>query len=120
MKIAVLKEAAGETRCAATAETVKKFAALGAEVAVEKGAGAGASIADSEFADAGAKVGSRKDVLKGAGVILSINGPDAGSLAGAEAGALLVGALDPLRQSERVQSYAAAGLEALAMEGMPR
>jgi len=40
MKIAVLKESApGETRCAATPETVKKFAALGAEVAVEAGAG---------------------------------------------------------------------------------
>ena len=35
MKIAVLKEAAGETRCAAIPETVKKFIALGAEVAVE-------------------------------------------------------------------------------------
>ena len=39
MKIAVLKEETGETRCAASPETVKKFAALGAQVAVEKGAG---------------------------------------------------------------------------------
>ena len=52
MKIAVLKEAAGETRCAAIPETVKKFVALGAELAIEKGAGEGASIADSEFTDA--------------------------------------------------------------------
>ena len=49
MKIAVLKEEAGETRCAAIPETVRKFAALGAEMAVEMGAGQGASIADSEF-----------------------------------------------------------------------
>ena len=49
MKIAVLKEAAGETRCAAIPETVKKFIALGAEVAVEKGAGQGASISDADF-----------------------------------------------------------------------
>jgi len=120
MKIAVLKEAAGETRCAATPETVKKFAALGADLAVEKGAGAGASIADSDFEEAGAKVGARKDVLKGAAVILCVNSPDPKSLAGAESGALLVGALDPARQGDRVKGFAAAGLEALAMEWMPR
>ena len=120
MKIAVLKEAAGETRCAATPETVKKFAALGGEVAVEKGAGEGASIADSDFEDAGAKLGTRKDVLKGAKIILCISGPDVKSLAGAEAGALLVGALDPMRQRELIDGYAAAGLDALAMEWMPR
>jgi len=84
MKIAVLKETAGETRCAAIPETVKKFVALGAEVAVERGAGEGASIADAEFEAAGAKLGSRKDVLKGAGVILCIDGPDPGLLKDAE------------------------------------
>jgi len=120
MKIAVLKEAAGETRCAASPETVKKFAALGGDVAVETGAGEGASIADSDFAEAGASLGSRKDVLKGAQIILCINGPDPKSLAGAETGALLVGGLDPLRQREKVEAYAGAGLEALAMEWMPR
>ena len=120
MKIAVLKETAGETRCAAIPETVKKFAALGAETAVERGAGEGASIADEEFEAAGAKTGSRKDVLKGAGIILCVNGPDPKSLAGAEKGALIVGALDPVRERERIDGYAAAGLEALAMEWMPR
>ena len=120
MKIAVLKEAAGETRCAAIPETVKKFAALGAEVAVERGAGAGASIADADFEAAGAKLGSRKDVLKGAGVILCVNGPDASELAGVEQGALLVGALDPAGRREAIDGYASAGLDALAMEWMPR
>src|SRR4051794_3296004 len=120
MKIAVLKETAGETRCAAIPETVKKFVAVGAEVAVERGAGEGASTADAEFEAAGAKLGSRKDVLKGAGVILCINGPDPGSLKDAERGALLVGALDPARRREAVDGYAAAGLDALAMEWMPR
>jgi NAD(P) transhydrogenase subunit alpha len=120
MKIAVLKEAAGETRCAAIPETVKKFVALGAEVAVEKGAGAGASIADADFTAAGAKVGSRKDVLKGAGIILAVDGPDPASLKDAEKGALLIGALDPVRRRAAVDGYASAGLDALAMEWMPR
>src|SRR5579864_8076410 len=120
MKIAVLKEAAGETRCAAVPETVKKFAALGAEMAVEKGAGEGATIADSDFEEAGAKMGSRDQVLKNAGIILCVNGPDPQSLEGADRGALLVGGLDPLRQPRQIEAYAAAGLEALAMEWMPR
>jgi len=120
MKIAVLKEAAGETRCAAIPETVKKFVALGAEVAVEKGAGAGASIADADFTAAGAKVGSRKDVLKGAGIILAVDGPDPASLKDAKKGALLIGALDPVRRRNAIDGYASAGLDALAMEWMPR
>jgi NAD(P) transhydrogenase subunit alpha len=120
MKVAVLKEAAGETRCAAIPETVKKFIALGAEVAVEAGAGEGASIADSEFEAAGATVGSRADALNGAGIILAINGPEPASLKGADKGALLVAALDPSRRRAEIEAYAGAGLEALAMEWMPR
>jgi NAD(P) transhydrogenase subunit alpha len=120
MKIAVVKEAAGETRCAAIPETVKKLIALGADMAVERGTGEGASIADSEFESAGAKVGTRAEVLKGAAIILCVNGPEAATLKGAETGALLVGALDPLRRRDAVDAYAAAGIEALAMEWMPR
>lgn len=120
MKIAVLKEAAGETRCAAIPETVKKFVALGAEVAVEKGAGESASVPDADFESAGARVGSRSDVLKDAGIILCVNGPDPVTLEGAEKGALLSGALDPTRRRDAIDAYAAAGIEALAMEWMPR
>ena len=121
MKIAVLKEmAAGETRCAAIPETVKKFSALGASVQVEKGAGEASAVPDADFEAAGATVGDRKAVLGDADVILCINGPDPGSLDGASKGALLVGALDPLRRREDVEAYAKAGLQALAMEWMPR
>ena len=120
MKIAVLKEAAGETRCAAIAETVKKFIALGAEVAVERGAGEAASISDADFEAAGATLGSRTEVLKGAGIILSITGPDPATLKGADKGSLLVGALDPLHRHDAIAAYATAGLEAFAMEWMPR
>ena len=50
MKVAVLKEASGEARVAAIPETVKKFIALGASVAVERGAGEGACLSDAAFA----------------------------------------------------------------------
>ncbi len=121
MKIAVLKEsAAGETRCAAIPETVKKFSALGAAVAVEHGAGEAASITDAEFEAAGATLGSRAAVLKGARAILCVSGPEAAALKGADKGALLVGGLDPAGRRGAIDEYAAAGLEALAMEWMPR
>jgi len=121
MKIAVLKEtAAGETRCAAIPETVKKLIALGAEVAVESGAGEHASITDQDFETAGASMGPRGGVLKGAQVILAVQGPEPASLEGAEPGALLVGALDPTRRGADIDAYAGAGIEALAMEWMPR
>ena len=121
MKIAVVRETApGETRVAATPETVKKFIGLGAEVAVESGAGDSASVSDADFEAAGATVGAREKLLGDADIVLAINGPDAGTLNGAKPGAVLVGALDPLRRREAIEAYASAGLEALAMEWMPR
>jgi NAD(P) transhydrogenase subunit alpha len=118
VKIAVLKEAASEARVAAIPETVKKFIALGASVAVESGAGDGANIADAGFAEAGAAIEQRAALLADADIILCINGPH--SLPGAKQGAVLVGALDPVRRGDAVKAYADAGLEALAMEWMPR
>ena len=120
MKIAVLKEGGAETRVAAIPETVKKFAGLGASVAIERGAGEGASIADSEFEAAGATAASRADALKDADIILCITGPDPASLEGAKKGALLVGALDPAKRGNDITAYASQGIEALAMEWMPR
>jgi NAD(P) transhydrogenase subunit alpha len=120
LKIAVLKEAGEELRVGAIPETVKKFAGLGATVAVERGAGEAASISGADFEAAGAASGSRAEVLKDADIILCVMGPDPGSLAGAKKGALLVGALDPAKRGSDIAAYAVAGLEALAMEWMPR
>jgi H+-translocating NAD(P) transhydrogenase subunit alpha len=120
MKIAVLHEAAGETRVAAIPETVKKFVALGAEVAVESGAGEKAGISDADYQAAGAAVVGRAAALKDAGIILCVTGPDPATLEGAARGALLVGALDPARRADDIAAYARAGLEPLAMEKMPR
>lgn len=121
MKIAVLKEtAAGERRVSATPETVKKFAALGASVAVEAGAGDTASFADADYAAAGATLSDRAATLKGADIVLGVQGPDPAELKAANAGAWLVAGLNPFGERARVDAYAAVGIEALAMEFMPR
>jgi NAD(P) transhydrogenase subunit alpha len=118
MQIAVLAETAeGEKRVAATPETVKKLSALGATVAVEAGAGRGANIADAAFAEAGARLGNRADVLAGAGLVLGVQGP---APEGLPAGAIVAASLNPYQAKERLAGYAAAGVEALAMEFMPR
>jgi len=121
VRIAVLRETApGEARVAATPETVRKFIALGAELAVESGAGGTASIADQAYADAGATIGDRAATLANADIILGVQGPAPASLTGIKPGAWLVGGLNPFGERARVDAYAAAGLEALAMELMPR
>jgi NAD(P) transhydrogenase subunit alpha len=121
VKLAVLKEtAAAERRVAATPETVRKFVALGATVAVEAGAGLTASAADCDYEAAGATVGPREPALAGADAVLGVQAPDPASLQGAAPGATVAAMFDPFRQRERVEAYAGAGLEALAMELMPR
>ena len=121
MKIAVLKEAAaGESRVAATPETVKKLIALGATLAVEAGAGLTAAVSDAEYAAAGASVGMAAATVKDANIILGVQGPDPKALKGAAPGAWVVAALDPFVERARVDAYAKLGVEALAMEFMPR
>lgn len=121
VKIAVLKEAAnGENRVAATPETVKKFIGLGASLFVEKGAGAGASISDAEYEAAGATLGTLAATAKDADIVIGVQGPDPKSLKGVKDGAWIVAGLDPFGQRARIDAYAKAGVEALAMEFMPR
>ena len=120
-KIAVLKErASGEARVAATAETVKKFVSLGATVSVETGAGLSAGVSDADYTAAGAKIGSAADCLTKADIILGVQGPEPKLLASAPKGAWVVASLDPFGQRARVDAYAKAGVDALAMDFMPR
>lgn len=121
MKIAVLKELAdGEARVSATPETVKKFAKLGASIAVEKGAGESASISDAEYEEAGATLAARAGTIKDADIILAIQGPEPKSLKGIQKGAWLVASLNPFGERDQIDAYAKLGVEALAMEFMPR
>ncbi|MEP0191502.1 MAG: NAD(P) transhydrogenase subunit alpha [Erythrobacter sp.] len=121
MKIAILKErAAGETRVAATPETVKKFIGLGNELAVEKGAGVTASIPDSAFAEAGASIGTAAATIKGADIVLGVQAPEVKLLKGATKGAMVAALFDPFQSGKLLAAYAKGGFEALSMEFMPR
>ena len=119
MRIAVARELEpGETRVAATPETVKKMKALGADVAVEPGAGANAGIPDAEFTTAGAAVAS--GAVKDADIVLKVRRPAPSELSGYKRGALVIAMMDPYGQDAAVQDMANAGIAAFAMELLPR
>jgi len=122
MRLAVLKERRdAETRVAATPETVKKLTALGLTVVVESGAGAQVSIADAEFAAAGADiVADAAAALAGANIVFAVQMPDDAVRASIPRGALLVCIAGAFGNPSLVDSLAAAGIDAAAMELLPR
>jgi len=120
MKIAVPAEA-GERRVAATPETVKKFAARGATVAVEAGAGAASLLPDAAYAAAGATVApDAAATVQDADIVLRVRRPTESELKAYKPGALVVATMDPYGHEDAVKAVAAANVAAFAMEFMPR
>jgi NAD(P) transhydrogenase subunit alpha len=111
----------GETRVAATPETVKKYAAKGLHaVLVQSGAGKGASIPDDAYSEAGASIVADAAELYGQSqIVLKVRGPEAGELAMIRKDAVLLGLLSP-HQSEGIEALARHGVTAFAMEKLPR
>ncbi len=121
MKIAVLKERRfGETRVAATPESVKKLIGLKHSVVIETGAGVTAGVRDEDYVAAGATVGSAADALKGADIVFKVRAPDAAELATYPKSIALAGLLEPYAAKAEAAAYAAAGVTAVAMEFVPR
>ncbi|MGE0800274.1 MAG: Re/Si-specific NAD(P)(+) transhydrogenase subunit alpha [Lautropia sp.] len=119
MRIGVPRERrAGETRVAATPETVKKLVAAGHEVAVEAEAGAGASVPDAAFEAAGARIVSARDAFQNE-MIIKVRAPLADELATLKPGAVLVGMLNPY-DAAGLAKIAATGVAAFALEAAPR
>jgi NAD(P) transhydrogenase subunit alpha len=119
MRIGVARESdAAEPRVAATPETVKKFKALGAELAVEPGAGAKSGILDEDYAAAGATI--RPGAARDADVVLKVRRPSEAELAGYKPGALVIAIMDPYGNDAALAAMAKAGVTAFAMELMPR
>ena len=119
MKIAIAKEIdPSEPRVAATPDTVKKFKALGADVAIEPGAGMKSGLPDSEFSAAGATVSA--DALKDADIVIKVKRPEASELGRYKRGALAIAIMDPYGNEAALKTLADAGVSAFAMELMPR
>ncbi|MBD9433089.1 Re/Si-specific NAD(P)(+) transhydrogenase subunit alpha [Achromobacter sp. ACM03] len=119
MHIGIPKETRdGETRVAATPETVKKYVGGKHTVIVERGAGTAARYLDEAYEAAGATLGSAQDAL-GAELVMKVRAPSAAELPQMKSGAVVVGMLDPF-DAEGIQQIAAAGLTGFALEAAPR
>ena len=119
MRVGVPAETrAGETRVAATPETVKKLAARN-EVRVQAGAGAKASIPDRDYEAAGARLVSSAAEAFDAEVVLKVRAPDATELTNLRSGTVLIGLLEPFN-SASLEAIAGRGLSAFALELLPR
>jgi NAD(P) transhydrogenase subunit alpha len=111
----------GETRVAATPETVKKYTAKGVhKVLVQSGAGAGASIPDSAYQEAGATIVTDvAELYAQSQIVLKVRAPDSRELAMVRKDAVLLGLLSP-HHKEGVDALVQHGLTAFAMEKLPR
>jgi NAD(P) transhydrogenase subunit alpha len=122
VRIAVTRERReGETRVAATPESVKKLVALGCEVRVETGAGAGSSFLDADYEAAGAKIVAKAaDAVKTADVLLKVRDPADVELAALAPGGIVIGLLDPFNSAELIDALTQVKATAFAMEFVPR
>lgn len=120
MLIGIPKESlAGETRVAATPNTVKQLKKLGFEVAVESGAGANASFTDELYREAGAAVVSADEAWQ-APLIYKVNAPDEEEAGKIREGATVVSFLYPAQNPKLVEMLSARKINVMAMDMVPR
>ena len=120
--IAVIREShPGETRVAATPETVRKLIAAGFEVAVESGAGVRAACLDADYAAAGARMCvSASEAVSGADILFGVRAPSAEALGALRSGAIVAASLNPHQDRAGLEALAARGVDAYALEFFPR
>ncbi len=122
MKISVLKEhRAGETRVAATPETVKKLVGLGHTVTIESGAGTVAGFPDSAFTEAGAAIAAGPAAAAGADIVFKVRRPEPAEIASLPEGAALIALMEPFAYApDEVAALNARKIAGLSMEFTPR
>lgn len=122
MKISVLKERrAGETRVAATPETVRKLVGLGHTVTIESGAGTVAGFPDSAFTEAGAAIAAGPAAAAGADIVFKVRRPEPAEIASLPEGAALIALMEPFAYApDEVAALNARRIAGLSMEFTPR
>jgi len=122
MILAVLKERRmGESRVAATPETVRKLNSLGLQVVMETGAGRGACLVDADYLAAGATIApDAAAALRDADIVLKVRAPEPAEIAALKSGAVLIGLLAPHTEKDAIAALAERGAFAFAMELLPR
>jgi proton-translocating NAD(P)+ transhydrogenase subunit alpha len=121
MKVAVVKETApGERRVALVPEMIARLRGAGLEVLVESGAGDGAWLADGAYADAGAAIVSRDELLSAADLVVTVGRPAEQIIGRLRRGQAILGMLNPLADPGLAALFAANGVTAISLDGLPR
>lgn len=118
-RIGIVAEGAGETRVAATPDSVAKIRSLGYEVVVERGAGAASSFPDDTYAAQGAELVDRKTAWA-SDVVLKVVAPTDSEIKLLGKGSTLVALLSPAQRPELLEALRSRGVTALAMDAVPR
>lgn len=112
----VTESTAGETRVAATPDSVRRLLGLGYEVVVESEAGAASGFPDEAYAEAGARIGDAWQ----ADVVLKVNAPSHEEIGKLREGATLIGLIAPAHSPELVEELTARPITVLALDAVPR
>ncbi|MEO8527922.1 MAG: Re/Si-specific NAD(P)(+) transhydrogenase subunit alpha [Pseudolysinimonas sp.] len=118
-RIGIVAERPGETRVAATPESVAKLRGLGYEVVVERGAGTASSFPDARYAEQGANLVDRATAWS-SNVVLKVVAPDDDELPLLSSGSTLIALLSPAQRPELLESLRSHSVTALAMDAVPR
>jgi len=117
--VAALRETApGERRVAIVPEVAQKLRAAGIEVMLERGAGVAAGFPDTAYD--GVAFDTAEAVVARADVLWCVQMPPADALRGLRTGRALVGQLHPQRHAETLGQLAGQGVQAFALELLPR
>src|SRR6185312_7133038 len=110
----------GESRVAASPDTVKAYAKKGISVSIPAGAGAGSFLSDETYAQAGAEIAASGSEQSDAYIILTVRRPTASQTRSFKKNAIVVGMLDPYGDRAGLDELAKTGLTLFSMELMPR
>ncbi len=118
--VALSERTEGEHRVAITPAAATRFTELGWKVLVETGAGIRSGFQDEVYISSGAEIVTRTEASCAADILLAVRAPRISDLTGIRSGTLLIGGLEPHTDHARLADYAAAGIEAMALELLPR
>ena len=118
-RIGIVQEQGGETRVAATPQTVGALRKIGYDIVVESGAGVASAYPDAAYAAAGAEIVSA-DVAWASPILLKVNAPTDAEITRIADGATLIAQLSPNLRPELRQALATRGITALALDAVPR
>ncbi len=122
MIVGIPKETvSGEARVAATPKTVKRLLKQGFDVYIETFAGKHANISDAQFTEAGASIlASAKEVYEKSDIILKVLAPQLNEVELMKSGQTSLSYLNPAQNEELLKALASKGVNAIAMDAIPR